>query len=127
MTSVRTVGNGARRVDAHARAFRQHEATVAHHPLAGDHHIADVARRQAEQPVPGQRARIERRRRPVVEDDQIGLNIEGEDDVTVYFPFAWIVDAKLVLTDELMKRGADARAARVDAENDNDLSESEED
>ncbi|MFT4252152.1 MAG: ribosome maturation factor RimP [Caulobacter sp.] len=62
-----------------------------------------------------------------VEDDQIGLNIEGEDDVTVYFPFAWIVDAKLVLTDELMKRGADARAARVGAENDNDLSESEED
>jgi ribosome maturation factor RimP len=62
-----------------------------------------------------------------VEDDQVGLNIEGEDDVTVYFPFAWIVDAKLVLTDELMKRGADARAARVDAENDNDLSESEED
>ncbi|PXA92242.1 ribosome maturation factor RimP [Caulobacter sp. D4A] len=62
-----------------------------------------------------------------VEDDQVGLNIEGEDDVTVYFPFAWIVDAKLVLTDELMKRGADQRAARVGAENDNDLSESEED
>lgn len=51
-----------------------------------------------------------------VEDGQVGLNIEGEDDTTVYFPFEWIVDAKLVLTDQLMKRGADQRAARVGAE-----------
>jgi ribosome maturation factor RimP len=76
-----------------------------------------------------------------VEDGQVGLNLEGEDDTTVYFPFEWIVDAKLVLTDQLMKRGADQRAARVgaegddadeslgedDAEDDIDLSESEED
>jgi ribosome maturation factor RimP len=76
-----------------------------------------------------------------VEDGQVGLNFEGEDDTTVYFPFEWIVDAKLVLTDQLMKRGADQRAARVgaegegaehedlgdDAEDDIDLSESEED
>ncbi|CAN5154591.1 ribosome maturation factor RimP [soil metagenome] len=78
-----------------------------------------------------------------VEDDQVGLNLEGEDDTTVYFPFDWIVDAKLVLTDQLMKRGADQRAARVgaegddadnedigsdeDADDDIDLSESEED
>ena len=79
-----------------------------------------------------------------VEDGQVGLNLEGEDDTTVYFPFDWIVDAKLVLTDQLMKRGAEQRAARVgadgedadqddvgaegdDAENDIDLSESEED
>ena len=79
-----------------------------------------------------------------VEDGQVGLNLEGEDDTTVYFPFEWIVDAKLVLTDQLMKRGADQRAARVgaegedasqddvgaegeDADNDIDLSESEED
>ena len=76
-----------------------------------------------------------------VEDGQVGLNIEGEDDTTVYFPFEWIVDAKLVLNDELMKRGAEQRAARVgaegedadsedlgdDAEDDIDLSESEED
>lgn len=75
-----------------------------------------------------------------VEDGQVGLNIEGEDDTTVYFPFEWIVDAKLVLTDQLMKRGAEQRAARVgadgpdanedlgdDAEDDIDLSESEED
>ena len=78
-----------------------------------------------------------------VEDGQVGLNLEGEDDTTVYFPFEWIVDAKLVLNDELMKRGAKQRAARVgaegedadsedlgsedDAEDDIDLSESEED
>ncbi|MBW8893433.1 MAG: hypothetical protein JF617_15425 [Burkholderiales bacterium] len=73
-----------------------------------------------------------------VEDGQVGLNIEGEDDTTVYFPFEWIVDAKLVLNDELMKRGAQQRAARVGtdadsedlgdaAEDDIDLSESEED
>lgn len=51
-----------------------------------------------------------------VEDGQVGLNLEGEDDTTVYFPFEWIVDAKLVLTDQLMKRGAQQRAARVGAE-----------
>lgn len=61
-----------------------------------------------------------------IEDDQVGLNIEGEDDVTVYFPFAWIIDAKLVMTDTLMKRGAEQRAARIKSDND-DLSESEED
>lgn len=61
-----------------------------------------------------------------IEDDQVGLNIEGEDDVTVYFPFAWIIDAKLVMTDTLMERGAKQRAARLQSDND-DLSESEED
>lgn len=53
-----------------------------------------------------------------VEDGQVGLNIEGEDDTTLYFPFEWLVDAKLVLTDALMKRGADQRAARVGADAD---------
>jgi ribosome maturation factor RimP len=66
-----------------------------------------------------------------IEDDQVGLNIEGEDDVTVYFPFAWIIDAKLVMTDTLMDRGAKQRAARLKSENDqsdnDDVSESEED
>lgn len=73
-----------------------------------------------------------------VEDGQVGLNLEGEDDTTVYFPFDWIVDAKLVLNDDLMKRGAAQRAARIeddtqdigddaDSDIDTDLSESEED
>jgi ribosome maturation factor RimP len=50
-----------------------------------------------------------------VEDEAVALNPEGEAD-TVLIPFAWIAEAKLVLTDELMKRGADARAARLEQE-----------
>ena len=45
----------------------------------------------------------------------MALDLEGEDE-TVMVPFAWILEAKLVLTDELMKRGADIRAARLAAE-----------
>lgn len=47
-----------------------------------------------------------------VEDDQVAIDLDGEDK-TALVPFAWISDAKLVVTDELMKRGADARAARL--------------
>lgn len=48
-----------------------------------------------------------------VEDDSIALNLPDEDHTTM-IPFAWITDAKLVLTDELMKRGAADRAARIE-------------
>jgi len=51
-----------------------------------------------------------------VEGDTIGINLEGEDEATAYLPFAWIVEAKLILTDQLLKRGADERAARLSAE-----------
>jgi len=51
-----------------------------------------------------------------IEDENVGINLEEEPDATVYVPFAWIVDAKLALTDELLKRGADERAARLAAE-----------
>jgi ribosome maturation factor RimP len=47
-----------------------------------------------------------------VENDHIAINLEGEDE-TALLPFAWIVEAKLVIDDALMKRGADARAARL--------------
>jgi ribosome maturation factor RimP len=50
-----------------------------------------------------------------VEGDQVGIDLEGEAE-TAMIPFAWIIDAKLVLNDDLMKRGADARAARLAAE-----------
>jgi ribosome maturation factor RimP len=50
-----------------------------------------------------------------VEDENIALNIEDEPD-TLLIPFAWIIEAKLVLTDELMKRGAEAREARLEHE-----------
>jgi ribosome maturation factor RimP len=61
-----------------------------------------------------------------IEGDNVGINIEEEPDTTVYVPFAWIVDAKLALTDELLKRGADERAARLASDNDQDPSEDEE-
>jgi ribosome maturation factor RimP len=48
-----------------------------------------------------------------IEGDMVGLNLEGEAE-TVLIPFAWVVEAKLVLDDELLKRGADKRAARLD-------------
>ena len=51
-----------------------------------------------------------------VEGDTIAINLEGEAE-TALLPFAWLVDAKLVLNDELLKRGAEARASRLALEN----------
>ena len=48
-----------------------------------------------------------------VDGDAVAMDLEGEDD-TALIPFEWLVDAKLVLTDELMKAGAEKRAARND-------------
>ena len=50
-----------------------------------------------------------------VDEDNVAIDLEGEED-TALLPFAWIVDAKLSLTDELMKRGAEQRAARLEAD-----------
>jgi ribosome maturation factor RimP len=50
-----------------------------------------------------------------VEDDQVAVDLEGEDE-TALIPFAWIIEAKLVLTDQLMKRGAEVRAARLQSD-----------
>ena len=44
------------------------------------------------------------------EDDQIGIDLDGEED-TAFIPFEWIADAKLLITDELIKAGQKARAA----------------
>ena len=49
------------------------------------------------------------------EDGAVAIDLEGEEE-TAMIPFAWIVEAKLVLTDQLMKRGADVRAARLQSE-----------
>ena len=49
-----------------------------------------------------------------VEDDNVAIDLEGEAE-TALIPFAWIVEAKLILTDQLMKRGAEERAARLAA------------
>jgi len=55
-----------------------------------------------------------------VDGDAIAIDLEGEDD-TALIPFEWLVDAKLVLTDELMKAGAAKRAAQ----DDNEITETE--
>jgi len=56
------------------------------------------------------------------EADNVAIDLEGEEH-TALIPFAWITEAKLILTDELMKRGADVRAARVAAEQEQQTSE----
>lgn len=53
-----------------------------------------------------------------IEGDQVGINVEGEADTTLYIPFDWITEAKLVLNDQLMKHGAEGRAARLDTDQD---------
>ena len=58
-----------------------------------------------------------------VDGDNVGLNLEGEAETTVYLPFAWMVEAKLVMNDELMKRGAEARKARLEQQQDNEEEE----
>ena len=52
-----------------------------------------------------------------VEDDNVLIDLEGEED-TALLPFAWLAEAKLVLTDDLMKAGAEKRAARQETEED---------
>ncbi|MEN5171086.1 ribosome maturation factor RimP [Brevundimonas pondensis] len=52
-----------------------------------------------------------------VEGDNVAIDLDGEDD-TALIPFEWVADAKLVLTDELLKRGAALRAARGEPEDD---------
>jgi ribosome maturation factor RimP len=47
-----------------------------------------------------------------VEGDDVAIDLEGEAETTL-IPFAWIAEAKLVLSDELMARGARSRAARL--------------
>lgn len=50
-----------------------------------------------------------------VEGDNVAIDLEGEAE-TALVPFAWVVEAKLVLTDELMKRGAADRALRLQSD-----------
>ena len=50
-----------------------------------------------------------------IEDQNVAINLEGEEE-TALVPFAWIQDAKLVLNDALMKRGAEQREARNQSE-----------
>jgi len=47
-----------------------------------------------------------------VEGDMVAINLEGEAE-TALLPFAWVTEARLVIDDALLKRGAEARAARL--------------
>jgi ribosome maturation factor RimP len=51
------------------------------------------------------------------EGDSVAIDLDGEEE-TALIPFEWVADAKLVLTDELLKRGAALRAARGEPEDD---------
>nr|WP_313633686.1 ribosome maturation factor RimP [Brevundimonas naejangsanensis] len=51
------------------------------------------------------------------EGENVAIDLDGEDE-TALIPFAWLADAKLVLTDELLKRGAALRAGRGEPEDD---------
>ncbi len=51
-----------------------------------------------------------------VQGQDVLIDLEDEPDHTAQLPFAWVAEAKLVLTDELMKRGAAEREARLAAQ-----------
>jgi ribosome maturation factor RimP len=72
-------------------------------------------RLELDRPVDGGRKRF-RGSISGVEGDNVLIDLEGEDEETAQVPFAWISEAKLVLTDELMKRGAEERKARLAAQ-----------
>lgn len=57
-----------------------------------------------------------------VEDGSVAIDLEGEEH-TALIPFDWLVEAKLIMTDELMKRGADQRAARLASDPQQETSE----
>jgi ribosome maturation factor RimP len=52
-----------------------------------------------------------------LDEGHVCIDLEGEED-TALIPFDWLVDAKLVLTDALMKRGAELRAQRGEPSDD---------
>jgi ribosome maturation factor RimP len=51
------------------------------------------------------------------DEENIAIDLDGEDD-TALIPFDWLADAKLVMNDALLKRGAAIRAARGEPEDD---------
>jgi ribosome maturation factor RimP len=61
-----------------------------------------------------------------VDDGNVAIDLEGEDH-TALIPFSWIIDAKLVMTDALMKRGAEQRLARIEQQDDDIELEEEDD
>lgn len=57
-----------------------------------------------------------------LDGEQVAIDLEGEEE-TALVPLSWVIEAKLVMNDELMKRGAEGRAARLAAEQHEQTSE----
>lgn len=57
-----------------------------------------------------------------IEGDNVAIDLEGEE-ATALVPFSWVIEAKLILTDDLMKRGAAQRAARLTEDNEQNSTE----
>ncbi len=51
-----------------------------------------------------------------LDGDNVAIDLEGEDE-TALAPLSWVIEAKLVMNDQLMKRGAETRVSRMDVEN----------
>lgn len=51
-----------------------------------------------------------------IEDDNIAIDLDNESE-TALIPFAWLHNAKLVLTDELIRESLSRRAKGDEAEN----------
>ena len=75
------------------------------------------ARIELDRPVDGGRKRF-RGAIAGVEGKDVLIDLEGEEAETAVVPFAWMTEAKLVLNDDLMKRGAEERKARLAADAD---------
>ena len=56
------------------------------------------------------------------EGDSIRLDIEGEDE-TALIPFAWIMEAKLVLTDELIRHSLKAAKEAAEKEQEHEYAD----
>jgi ribosome maturation factor RimP len=61
-----------------------------------------------------------------VEDDHVDINLDGETDSTASIPFDWISEAKLLITDELIKKGQEAKEAAEKAAADQNNSTADE-
>ena len=81
------------------------------------------ARVELDRPVDGGRKRF-RGVLAGVEGKDVLIDLEGEAETAVV-PFAWMSEAKLVLSDELMKRGEEERKARLAAQPDTEVTEEE--
>jgi ribosome maturation factor RimP len=86
-----------------------------------ERNVGYEARIELDRPVDGGRKRF-KGVLAGVEDKDVLIDLDGEDD-TAQVPFAWMTEAKLVLNDDLMKRGAEERAARLAANPETDSDE----